>query len=353
MSSSLNSPGNDLLPLAYAIAEEPVAGAPAVTIDETRRCIPQHYLQYNHTYKSVSEIVEDIQFDDRYPIFVSADVSADDSALMVQIGIVGYDNYQPIDEDNKLHIVYGRKWRVERNLPSTEVVQTIFLAIQKAREHEIREVLKLQDTTSGKQSTPFSGHHDTPLLAKIIEVDPTFSHLSLDDTRNKVKQALNHLEFDGLPLSVINIQEVGKERFLIDIAVTNPEKKPASTLFFPEFSDAKFSILIENYNDNAFYHDVMSEFLKLSNQYVAETFAYRGFKRFSKYVDIKRVGEVSIAIRDKSLAKDSPFEKTIKSVNQQVDSTRAPVLDVSAVKRPDILCRFENLAGHKPIQSFK
>jgi hypothetical protein len=125
----------------------------------------QHYLSYQHSLQSVEQLLLDIDFDPRYPIFVSqadADLSAKTgSGLYVQVGIVGVDNYKSSDNGQE-KLVYGRKWRVEPQLPSSEIIQTIFLALKKAREHEIRELFRLEH--KDKMTTPLNNHHDFPLL---------------------------------------------------------------------------------------------------------------------------------------------------------------------------------------------
>ena len=69
------------------------------------------------------------------------------------MGVVGHDNYQKQPATGGLKLFFGRKWRVEPELPTSEVIQSVFLAIKKSREHEIRELFKL--TLSGSITTPF------------------------------------------------------------------------------------------------------------------------------------------------------------------------------------------------------
>lgn len=38
-------------------------------------------------------------------------------------------------------IVYGCRWMLEPTMPISEVVQTVLLAVKKAREHELREIV--------------------------------------------------------------------------------------------------------------------------------------------------------------------------------------------------------------------
>ncbi len=118
--------------------EEPLTNAPIIELGNGKSCIPQHYLFYKHSLKSVEQIVALVDFDESYPVFACED----EKGIYVQVGVIGFDNYHRLSSDKK--IVYGRKWRIETQLPSSEIIQTIFLAIKKAREHEIRELFRLE-----------------------------------------------------------------------------------------------------------------------------------------------------------------------------------------------------------------
>ena len=346
-------PQQQLLPLAYADAEIPISGAPSIPINPSQQCIPQHYLQYQHTHKSVSDIVNDIEFDIRYPIFVSID----ESSLVLQVGILGRDNYKANDDANPLHIVYGRKWRVEKNLPSAEIIQTVYLALQKAKEHEIREVFTLLDTYSQKHSTPFSGHHDTPLLASTIAastISPTEPSPSGKPWQPQVlQQALDAVKFDGQKLLLTQYIVLDTTRVVVDIELcqvdSNTDHYSAVVgNFFPEFAGAKISLILTDDNANTLYHQLMQQFISLSHEHVAEHFTYRGFKRFSRSVDVAQIGATSIAIRAREWRQEASFMANIKAFNQQVDATRVPVLQAGQ-QAAFIVQQYEHIAGHKPI----
>jgi hypothetical protein len=346
-------PQQQLLPLAYADAEMPISGAPSIPINPSQQCIPQHYLQYQHTHKSVSDIVNDIEFDIRYPIFVSID----ESSLVLQVGILGRDNYKANDAANPLHIVYGRKWRVEKNLPSAEIIQTVYLALQKAKEHEIREVFTLLDTYSQKHSTPFSGHHDTPLLASTIAAS-TISPIEPSPSGKPwqpqvLQQALDAVKFDGQKLLLTQYIVLDTTRVVVDIELcqvdSNTDHYSAVVgNFFPEFAGAKISLILTDDNANTLYHQLMQQFISLSHEHVAEHFTYRGFKRFSRSVDVAQIGATSIAIRAREWRQEASFMANIKAFNQQVDATRVPVLQAGQ-QAAFIVQQYEHIAGHKPI----
>jgi hypothetical protein len=343
-----------VLPLAYADAEVPISGAPSIPINPSQHCIPQQYLQYHHTHKSVTDIVNDIEFDNRYPVFVSVD----ESSLVLQVGILGRDNYKANDGANPLHIVYGRKWRVEKNLPSAEIIQTVYLALQKAKEHEIREVFTLLDTHSQKHSTPFSGHHDTPLLASTIAastISPTEPSPSGKPWQPQVlQQALDAVKFDGQKLLLTQYIVLDTTRVVVDIELcqvdSNTDHYNSAVVgnFFPEFAGAKISLILTDDNANTLYHQLMQQFISLSHEHVAEHFTYRGFKRFSRSVDVAQIGATSIAIRAREWRQEASFMANMKAFNQQVDATRVPVLQADH-QAANIVQQYEHIAGHKPI----
>lgn len=72
--------------------------------------------------------------------------------MYVQIGLIGRENYERGPAVRRRKLVYGRKWRLDADTPSSEILQTMYLAIQKAREHEVRELLTVYDAHSGATS---------------------------------------------------------------------------------------------------------------------------------------------------------------------------------------------------------
>ena len=353
MTDSTQTAQQQLLPLAYADAEMPISGAPSIPINHSQHCIPQHYLQYQHTHKSVTDIINDIEFDVRYPLFVSND----EGSLVIQVGILGQDNYKANNELNPMHIVYGRKWRVEKNLPSAEVIQTAYLALQKAKEHEIREVFTLLDHATQKRSTPFSGHHDTPLLASTLKESQS---LATTDSRTlstpeagwhqaSLQQALDRVRFDGQRLQVSQCSQLDATRVFVDIVLVE-DAEHAIGNFFSEFAGIQVSLILTGSDTSKLYHQLMQQFITHSQEHVAEHFTYRGFKRFSRHVDVSQIGALSIAIRDREWRKEAQFIANIKAFNQQVDATRVPVLQADNYAE-NIVKQYQHVAGHKPIMN--
>jgi hypothetical protein len=138
--------------------ETPMPLAPRIPLVNGKSCIPQHYLQYEQTVDSISTILSDIDAVSDILLFCGQD----DSGLYLQAGSVGPDNYKRKGEAGNRRIVYARRWRIDTYIPTSEVVQTAFLAIKKTCEHEVRELLTIRDMDSGRTGTPFSTHLDLP-----------------------------------------------------------------------------------------------------------------------------------------------------------------------------------------------
>lgn len=142
--------------------EKPIDGSPTVTLNNGNQCIPQHFYTFNHTLESVKKLVKRISFSNKFNPYVFED----ESSICLQIEIIGHENYHYSNSKREIKKVYGRKWRIERNLPTSEIIQTTMLAIKVAIEHELRELLKLNDTQENFTSTPFNNHQDLPLICK-------------------------------------------------------------------------------------------------------------------------------------------------------------------------------------------
>jgi len=339
--------------LAYAMAEKPMPGAPVIKMDDGNNCIPQHYLEYEHTLDSIEQVISDISFSEKYPLFACED----ESGLYIMVGVIGKDNYKNHLPDAPLKITYGRKWRVEPNLPSSEIIQTAFLAIKKAREHELRELLRSRSDISGKRSTPFTGHHDTPVLAQLSD-DSGHIPCSSGVLKNvhEIKQALMPLSFDYNRFELVALERLKNGLHALTICITDNKSLQKPKYFqsdVPEYLGTNFTILLNTLTRSQLYHAIMSEILRIGDRYVDEKFKYRGFTRFSWDNDVEKIGEVSIALRDKEkLIEAVGFNGNFKDINYDVDSTRVPVIRNSAFsdKVLNSLTQFGPIEGHMPIR---
>jgi len=322
--------------------EAPIKNAPAIKLENGFACIPQHYLKFRHTQESLEQIVVEINYCDRYPVFVCND----SSGLYIQVGIIGYDNYASHEKQSaSTKIVYGRKWRVEPELPSSEVIQTVFLAIKKAREHEIRELFRL--TNKGQYSTPFNNHHDFPLMAQneeLLDVHNQEQNAPCDLT--VLAQALEKIRYDRARFTLEAFQSISSDRWLVDLSI-----QPETETSLPELNSSNVTLVLENLNINEFYYELMEVLLKLSDRHVEEHFSYRGFCRFSRKNCIEALGELSKHVRRRDNKQfNAEFEAHFTQSNYQTDLTRVPNLGngLNARKIRSQLAYFDKLDGILP-----
>lgn len=310
---------NDKIPLLPG--ETPIPRAPLVKIKENRHCIPQHYLQFDHSVESVEHLVIDVEYSDNYPIFVSAD-SANESSIYLQVGIIGFDNYRPKSQQQGRKIVYGRKWRVEPKLPTSEIIQTAFLALLKAREHEVRELFRLK--TESSVSTPFSNHHDLPLMATEPQLLTQLGKKGdvPNDVPQWVQQQLDRVVYDSSTFVVDGVLAHRKDSWIIDITVL-----PGSGTQLPELQDAEITLIVEHLSANELYFTLMDALVDMSRRHVEENFRYKGFNRFSRLNNITAIGHLSsITRRRESQEHFDDFDQTFSATNYETDQTRVPKL---------------------------
>lgn len=294
--------------------------APKAELENGRFCIPQHYLSYQHSLQSVEQLLLDIEFDPRYPIFTSQD----DAGLYIQVGIIGVDNYKT-DNNEQKKIVYGRKWRVEPQLPTSEIIQTVFLALKKAREHEIRELFRLE--YRGKKTTPFNNHHDLPLLTnsrKRLQKKTRSSTSPIPAVFiTEVEEVLSSVQYDGTHFKLLSFMERPTGEFLIELNILHNTNKPSNDLDNTQF----ISFFINKLDINYFLNQLMQQLIHLSDRNIDENFYYRGFNRFSWENDVKAIAKLSSEVRQlhKSEGTES-FNLHWRQNNYETDRSRIPVI---------------------------
>jgi len=305
--------------------------APQTLLDDGRACIPQHYLKYQHTIASVEELILKVEYCDRYPIFVAQD----NQGIYLQVGIIGADNYASSNnagaskddksvscvEGESIKIVYGRKWRVEPQLPSSEIVQTAFLALKKAREHEVRELFRL--TAFNKVTTPFNNHHD---LTMLINSKVQLKRAEQEKSWSQLQRELDNVCYEQATFHILNIENRHDKYWLLELeAFIEPSTK------LPELKHNQlFVLVLTKLTFNEVCYHLMAELIRLSDRHVDEHFTFLQVARFSQQNDIKAIAKISANTRalHKSLA-ESEFEKHWRNDNYQVDLTRVPQLNVS------------------------
>lgn len=305
-----------------------MANAPFVPLNEQSGCIPQHYLEYNHTLSSVENIVLNIQFDDMFPLFVSED----QNGLYLQVGIIGKDNYLPEGNQREDKIVYGRRWRVEPQLPTSEIIQTAFLAFQKAREHEIRERLRFHNNE--RTTTPFNTHHDLPLMAQHASRFRLQQEGQSDHIPQQLEYYLSSVTYDRSTISLHSVERRHNGKWLVDLMLHRSELTSLPELGNNDEPNPCITLMLNSICLNELLHGLMDTFLAWSNQYVEEHFRFQDFARFSRQNSIAAIGELSYLTRQRENDRQlDSFTHIFTTSNYETDKTRVPVLGDSPLSR--------------------
>lgn len=328
-----------------APAETPMPFAPSVTLENGYRFTPQHYLRYNQTLESLQVILMDIQYDPSVLLFASED----NSGLYLQIGLIGRENYDRTASLRPNKLVYGRKWRIDQDTPTSEIVQTAMLAIQKAREHEIRELLTLTDKTTGKTSTPLSNHLDIHLLkehgTQLTQASPALTQ------SNEVTQALSVIRFAERKVRLQNMEQRSNQTWILDLALATPPLARYLENDLPEYTNLAFSLIVSELTSSRLFYSLMDALIQHSNQHVEEHFTYQGFKRFSRMLNPEHIASLSISSRPYARdAKNARFMSIFQASNYEVDAGRAPDIGTGPLAKEisDRIRTIPHLQGHMP-----
>ncbi|TBR43857.1 hypothetical protein CBF23_003775 [Marinomonas agarivorans] len=311
-----------------ALGEYCLISAPVVDLPNGQACVPQHFYGYEHSLESVESILQKIGFPKHYPIFCDQD----ENGLFIQVGIIGRENYQRTNINRPKKIVYGRKWRVEPNLPSSEVIQTVFLALKKAREHEIRELLTLKSTTTGKVSTPFNSHHDLPLMAQCRDLFH-HQHDEADFSIAKIQGVFDLLRFDQTRIQCLDVLHRPNGKLFVDMIFNTGDKVQDQHIEFAELHGIECTLQLDSPSLNELLYCLMDKLIQLSDRYVEDNFTFNGFNRFSRMHDVRAIGDFSIhtrCINEDQLNEEK--KRLISEHNCSVDETRAPSIKLAQQK---------------------
>jgi len=298
--------------LRLRLGENVMPEAPTIQLTNGNQCIPQHYLTYQHTLESVEAVICDIEYDPRYIVFAAQEASG----IYIQVGVVGHDNYQYPPAANDLKLLFGRKWRVEPELPTSEIIQTVFLAIKKSREHEIRELFKL--TLKESTTTPFNTHIDLPLMAEQYEKQPSKKTTLINiSPEQQIESILSQLSYDHSTFTLGQIEQRRNGLWLVDIVVHQTQR---STL--PETKHKILYLQVTNLSLNTISRALMNELVTLSDAHVDKHFSYQGFHRFDPNIDIADIADLSQQTRKHKLPDN--FSTLFSKTNKEVDQKRIP-----------------------------
>lgn len=323
--------------------------APSVLLSNFNRVVPQHYLQFEQTLLSLREIINDIEALPLTPIFADQD----EQGMYIQVGLIGRENYDRGQESRPRKLVYGRKWRIDSNTPTSEIIQTAFLAVKKAREHEMRELLTLKDKRTGKISAPFSTHQDLPLMANNRDLLEG-SNIETETDLSAIENILTSIRFGEREIYVVD-SLIRKQKILLDFRLGSAPFARQHEGDLQEFDDWTFSLLIESFNPSHFLYALMDKFIAQSDAMVAEAFSYKGFKRFSRDNDPARIASLSIALRPYGRDMgNNEFTSGFRELNYQTDASRVPHLGEGALaeKNRHIIMSVTGLLGHMPVDLY-
>jgi len=319
--------------------------APSIVLSNGQQYIPQHYLRYQHTLESITHIASQIEFDAHTPIFAGKD----HSGLYIQVGLIGRENY---DRSNTLRphkLVYGRKWRIDADTPTSEIIQTVFLAIKKAREHEVRELLTLRNA-EGKTSVVLSNHHDLPLMAQ--QRDQLLSEKPVtNDPLAYLRKQLASLRFAQRQIELISIEQRTNQSYLIDLQLGEAPLARQLEGDFSEFDQLAITLILRHDQLHQLTYVLMDELIAHSDRHVEEQFRFQAYPRFSRSNDLMAIANLSIQTRP--YARDmanTAFERVFRASNYDVDASRAPALGYGELgqKNRQLIDGFTDLLGHMP-----
>ena len=289
--------------------EQPISYAPLVQLANSNWVVPQHFLRYKHTLQSVNEVLESIEFSAHFRVLAAQK----GEEIYLQVAVLSPDNYQKsasTNEGKAKKLLFGRRWIVEENLPTSELIQTAFLALKVAREHEVRELFQL--TQHHATSTPFNNHHDLPVMAQNPEL------VKGRCVQTSVNELLKRVVFAGANVTIQGHQQIaGQHLYTVELLCNECQ--------LSEFNNKTISFLTSDSSANSFLHGFIAALVATSNEYVNEQFKYKGFARFSKHVAVEQIGNLSIAMRSPStVGLCSMGKQHANQLNFEIDSGRAP-----------------------------
>ena len=305
--------------------------APAVTVFDRIESIPQQFFRVQRNLTQLENLLSQISVPFGFILF------ADEltNGYVVQIGIVGEENYPNSvvsaysnrqtgqnSCNDQAKIVYGRRWLIEESTPSSEILQTVLLAVQKAREHELREKLAVVFSNDGKQGTPFNSHQDAPLMRHVKR-----------ELRSPLTEALDtqvaRLRFDDHAFSIVQETRLSHTRTAIELALNIPcHRQSEFTKRFPEFEDRSLLVVCDPTQTNQLLHRIIEAMLAKSHRYASETITFSGFARFSNQINPVDLARFSYQTRRPAKV-STEFRRHFKRMSEQVDGDKVPSINAN------------------------
>ncbi len=314
--------------------------APSIIANDGEKVVPQQYLHVKRTLDSVENILSRIVVPDGFQLFAGQE----NGMVYLLCAVVGEENY-PVDTSKEVtpKIVYGRRWLLEPSTPTSEVIQTAYLAIQKVREHELREKVVLRtNSQKGSKATPFNCHMDLPLMVAEMSTGHPKPIVSFD-----IQKLLRDLTVDGMSVICNGSSELSQGRTLFDIEL---QARNAGPSHFHDLEGKSFSVISISDDHVAFFHSLFEELNSMSNSLISETFEFDGFKRFSRRLDPVRVANFSVKTRNIK-SNDGRFQHAFKDMSYEVDAAKAPFINQGELgeQQRDFVRSFPDLTGYLPL----
>lgn len=325
---------------SLAPGESPMPGAPTVVVDGSK-VVPSQYKLYNQTVDAVQETVSKITYKPNVKVFVSSDGGKQDEGVYIQVGIVGIDNYPYKGKDMPEKIVYGRKWRVEKLLPTSELIQTVMLAIKSAEEHEMRERVVINGYT------PLNNHLDLPLLKDYLKANPPQPEAQVKDL-SAAQKVFDGVHVAGCKVEVLEYEKRRTGRTVVDVELKHD---PQYEHVEKEFVGKQYTIVSDGDTSSQLLYALMDTVLHETNRNIEETFKYDGFARFSRDITVPTLRDFNAFSRNARNFEMQPgFMDVARAMNRAIDAERPPIAMPGPANDP-ILREIDskpNLLGAKP-----
>jgi hypothetical protein len=168
---------------------------------------------------------------------------------------------------------------------------------------------------------------------------------------NDIVDILKRVKFKGQYFKLIDSIERARN-IILDIELEGPQTSaPADQLTLSEFDHFTGTLVVNDYNPTYFLYRIMEELVAHSDRFVAESFSFRGFARFSSSLDPTAISELSLMTRGREKASNlKDFYATFQRFNFLTDASRAPELGSNSLERKNraILAQYPLLQGHMP-----
>ena len=234
---------------------------------------------------------------------------------------------------------------LEPTTPTSEVVQTAYLAVKKAREHELREnvFFHTEHKTKAHRTTPFNSHMDLPVMAAYQSDFFTNEVQAFGEVQ--VEKIIAQIKVANTTVCLENSIVLSDDFNAYQLRLI--QEKNTQTVF-PELDDALISF-VSKPNENDFLHSFFAALLKTSDEYINTIFSFDGFKRFSQQLNIKTIAEFSYQTRNIQ-HQDTRFSEHFQDMSYRVDASKAPSINSSELGdlQRQKINKFLKLKGYLP-----